>query len=143
MKVAVDNGPMMEYNLTLIAMGNGCHYGGGFKALPQAYLDDGMIDLCMITEVTKADFIKAIADYKKGTHVEKLDKFPFIKYKKCKKVEISTEKSTGACVDGEIFPFRHLTVEIVPSALNFVIPRGSGYISGNKKEGLATFDALT
>ena len=141
-KVAVDDGPMMEYNLTLIAMGNGCYYGGGFKAMSRAYLDDGLIDLCMITDATKADFIKAIADYKKGTHVNKLDKFPFIKYKKCRKVEISTEKAMGACVDGEIFPFRHLTVEIVPSALNFVIPRGSGYVSGNTKEGLAAVDAL-
>ena len=136
LKIAIDDGPFTEHNFTLIAIGNGGYYGGGFNSMPKAYIDDGLIDLCMITEATKTDFIKAVADYKKGTHVEKLDKFPFIKYRKCRKIEISTDVATAACVDGEIFPFRHITAEIVPDALNFVIPRGAGYVSGSTKEGL-------
>lgn len=109
----------------LVAAGNCCYYGGGFKAAPAAKYDDGLIDLLLINDVKTTTFISLVGDYKKGTFVntatgEVTEKFKkYITYKKCVGVKI---KGCGSvCADGEIFDENEVEIGIIPKALNLVV----------------------
>ena len=108
----------------LIAAGNCCYYGGGYKAAPAAKFDDGLIDLVLVKNVSVPTFLSLVSDYKKGMFVnsatgEVVEKFQkFVLYKKC--VGVKIEGCESVCADGEIFDESTVEIGIVPKALNVV-----------------------
>ena len=60
MKITFDDGEVIERDLTLTAIGNGKFCGDGFKALPLAQTQDGLIDICIIEKVSKSTFISLV-----------------------------------------------------------------------------------
>ena len=127
-KVTIDDNESIEKDFMLCAMANALYYGGGFKAAPLAQLDDGYMDLCLVDRVSRADFIRIIPKYKAGQHVDENgnSKYPFVRYQKCKKVVIESESTIGVCGDGEVSPTKKVTVEVIPDAIAFSIPKDSG-----------------
>ena len=127
-KVTIDDNESIEKDFMLCAMANALYYGGGFKAAPLAQLDDGYMDLCLVDRVSRVDFIKIIPKYKAGQHVDENgnSKYPFVRYQKCKKVVIESESTIGVCGDGEVSPTNKVTVEVIPDAIAFSIPKDSG-----------------
>ncbi len=122
------NGPFM-----LAVFGKGSYYGGGFKSLPLASLNDGMFDICTVKKVSRTTFIKLIGKYKKGEHIALLDKYPCISYKKCEHVRFESKAPIDICADGEITSAQILDIETVPSALLFSVPDGSECVTFNKE----------
>ncbi len=53
----------------LAAICNGHYYGGGFNPSPQARLDDGLLDFCLVDNLPMRRIIPLIPRYKKGTHL--------------------------------------------------------------------------
>ena len=109
----------------LIACGNCCWYGGGYKAVPCAKFDDGIIDVALIKNVPTATFLNLVSDYKKGTFVnpntyEVEEKFKkHVIYKKC--VGIKIEGCGAVCADGEIFNENEVEIGIIPKAINLLL----------------------
>ena len=109
----------------LIACGNCCWYGGGYKAAPCAKFDDGIIDVALIKNVATSTFISLVGDYKKGTFVDKdtaevEEKFKkYVIYKKC--VGVKIEGCGSVCADGEIFDENVVEIGIVPKAINLIL----------------------
>ena len=95
-------------------------YGGGFKALPLSIANDGCIDACVATKISRLEFIQAVGKYKAGEHLD-LD---FITYKKCKSVHLESDEPIGVCADGEVTTETIIDVAIVPAALSFSVPEG-------------------
>ncbi len=52
----------------LVAVGNGISYGGGMKVCPDAVLDDGLLDVTFLSEVSKFTFLRVFPSVFKGTH---------------------------------------------------------------------------
>ena len=69
MKYTFDDGESVEGRFILSVFGNGKIYGGGYHPVPEAKLDDGLMDFCSITEVGVLKIAKLIGIYKKGEHV--------------------------------------------------------------------------
>jgi YegS/Rv2252/BmrU family lipid kinase len=127
-KVTIDDGEPIENKFMLCAMANALYYGGGFKAAPLAKLNDGYMDLCLVDVVSRLDFIRIIPKYKAGEHVDENgnSKYPFVRYRKCKKVVIESEDTIGISGDGEVSPINKVLVEVIPNAIAFSIPEDSG-----------------
>ncbi|MDH8679184.1 diacylglycerol kinase family lipid kinase [Fusibacter bizertensis] len=70
--------------MILIAVGNGKYFGGGMKICPDAELDDGLLELCMVTNVSKLKFIKEISKIYSG----RLNELKEVIYVKSKEIEI-------------------------------------------------------
>ena len=130
-KVTVDDSEYFENDFMLCAMANALYYGGGFKAAPLAKLIDCYMDLCLVDIVSRWDFIRIIPKYKAGKHVDENGNspYPFVHYRKCKKVVIESENTIGICGDGEVTQINKVVVEVVPSAIAFSIPKDSDCIS--------------
>ncbi|MBQ3866777.1 MAG: diacylglycerol kinase family lipid kinase, partial [Clostridia bacterium] len=96
-------------------------YGGGFKATPTANVRDGLIDFIAIPTMSRLQFLKYVGDYKKGEHMETMKEYLF--YRRCKKVRFLAPKPVVIQADGEIFQLKDPEIEIVPGALNLILPR--------------------
>lgn len=55
--------------LFLFAVGNGGYYGGGFNILPMAKIDDGQLDGCLISNISKRRVIQLFPTILSGKHV--------------------------------------------------------------------------
>ena len=126
-KILIDDEELIEREFMLAALANAHYYGGGFHVAPNAYLNDGYMDLCLVDRVSRKEFIGVIGKYKAGKHIdtEGNSDYPFVHYRRCKKVVIEASTTIGVCGDGEITPAKNITVEIVPKAIAFSAPKGS------------------
>lgn len=116
---------VIEDKMLLIAVANANWYGGGFKVAPTALVNDGLLDLCIIRNVSTKTFISLVGDYKKGDHIdlekdEVKEKFKdFVIYKKC--VGVKVEGCKSVCADGEIFEETEVDIKVVPQAINLYL----------------------
>lgn len=116
---------IIQDKFLLIAAGNCCYYGGGFKAAPAAKYNDGLIDVALVKNVSVPTFVGLVADYKKGSFVnsatgEVVEKFKkCVLYKKC--VGIKVIGCGSVCADGEIFDENEVEIGIIPKALNLIV----------------------
>ncbi|MBR7101812.1 MAG: hypothetical protein IKC74_05950 [Clostridia bacterium] len=116
---------VIEDKMLLIAVANANWYGGGFKVAPTALVNDGLIDLYIIKNVSTKTFVSLVGDYKKGEHVdlekdEVKEKFKdFIFYKKC--VGVKVEGCKSVCADGEIFEETEVDIKVIPQAINLYL----------------------
>ncbi len=107
----------------LTACANGPFCGGGFRGAPLADLADGYMDVLVVRDITRRQFISMVPAYRKGNYVDEngnlMEKYrDILSYYHCKSMHIATDE--GYCLDGEICPAtRSLTVEVVPQALWF------------------------
>lgn len=123
-KITTDNGDVFEGEHLLALFANARYYGGGYKSAPYAYVNDGLMDVCVVEKIPRSKFIQIIPQYKNGTYYENPEKVPFVHYVKCKKVILESDKTIGICADGEVSPIKRAEIEIVSNAINVVVPQG-------------------
>lgn len=128
-KVETDDGQVFDGEHVLALFANAKYYGGGFKSAPNAYVNDGLMEVVVVDKVSRPNFIKLLPKYKAGTYVDYIDKYPFIHYIRCKKAKFSCNSVMGVCGDGEISPATTLDIEVIPNAINVVCPEGSTCIA--------------
>ena len=129
MKIIFDDGMVIDKVLTLTAIGNGQYCGGGFCAAPKASLNDKTIDICVIDKVNIFKFLTLVGSYKAGKHLDNKRATKVMSYHKIDHFKMEFEKPVPICIDGEIKGAKSAEFTIVPNAFNFVIPKGSEYLS--------------
>jgi diacylglycerol kinase (ATP) len=82
----------------MVAVANGPYYGGGMKIAPQARMDDGLFDVCLIQEVSKAELIREFPKVFRGTHT----RHPAVLIRSGRMVKISGPDSEDVFADGEL-----------------------------------------
>jgi diacylglycerol kinase family enzyme len=126
-----------------IAIANGRFCGGGFEGAPAASTDDGLLDVLMVHDLDRKEFIKLVADYRRGTHVDRktgrvAEKFvDKIIYEKCRSVHI--DSMDYVCADGEILADKSLDVTVERTPLIYApnlscLPDDLSDLRRNKKD---------
>lgn len=106
----------MEKDLTLVCVANGSYYGGGYHVVPEAEIDDGILDVLIIKDVGFLKALKLIKDYQNGEY----KKYPdLIEHYQTKKLIVTTDNPEPINLDGEIIETGFLKIEVVPKALKF------------------------
>ena len=123
-RLSVDGGAPYRKDLLLCAIGNGAFYGGGFLPVPHASVQDGLLDMCIVNDVSRMTFVRLISSYKNGQHVVPENE-RYLQYVRGKSIHMQFPKVRNVCLDGEVVQMKECCVEIVPGALRFVLPRGS------------------
>lgn len=116
-RITLDDGPVLEVEATLVAVGNGTSYGGGMKICAGADMTDGLFDITVVGDCSRATLLKVFPRVYKGTHLD----HPVVTVHRAKKVELAAEGITGYA-DGEPLGSLPLTVECVPGAALIVGP---------------------
>ena len=116
---------VMEEKFLLIAIGNGRWYGGGFKAVPGAKLDSGVLDVTVIKNISTLRFLKLVGSFKKGRHIKDPDNCvvkkgteKFLMYKKC--IGVKVEGCDLVSADGELYETNVADVSVLPKAISII-----------------------
>ncbi|WP_406108017.1 diacylglycerol kinase [Streptomyces sp. NBC_01003] len=116
-RITLDDGPALEVEATLVAVGNGTSYGGGMKICAGADMTDGLFDITVVGDCSRATLLKVFPRVYKGTHLD----HPVVTVHRAKKVELAAEGITGYA-DGEPLGSLPLTAECVPQAVRVIGP---------------------
>lgn len=121
LKVEVDGEVLYDGKALLCSIANGICYGGGYYCAPKAKLDDGLLDVCLVKNVSIFTLAGLIGLYKSGKHLDNPKFKKYIYYKTGKKIVVSSNKPICYCNDGETFHVEKLELEVIENALKFVV----------------------
>ena len=123
LKVTVDGVVENDGPLLLTSIANGCYCGGGVKSNPCAVVQDGLMDINIIMDVTRMEFLNLFPKYSKGTHMEVPGIERILCARQCKKAVVEPRQgSMRLCVDGEIVDAGKVEFECVQNAFRLLIP---------------------
>jgi diacylglycerol kinase (ATP) len=111
------DGIRMETMITLVAVGNGPQYGGGFRICPDARLDDALFDVCVVGPVSRADLVRLKPRTRAGRHVD----HPAVQMVRAREVRLESP-GVVAYADGERVAPLPLTMRCMPAALRLIVP---------------------
>lgn len=109
--------------LLLTSLANGSYCGGGVKSNPLASVNDGLININIVYNISRLNFLTKLPFYMKGTHIRLKGIENIIYSTKCKRIVIDPKGGRmRLCTDGEISDAGRTEFEIVHDAFNFVVP---------------------
>lgn len=95
----------------LIAIANGCSYGGGMRVCPDASLIDGRFDVMILEPVSKVEFLRVFPKVFSGSHIT----HPKVRIERATTVELRARAIAYA--DGERIGPLPIRAEVVPHSL--------------------------
>ena len=115
------NGRLYYGEMSLVCCCNGSHYGGGFNPVPEARPDDGVLDFLIVKGISRLKFLALVGSYARGGYA----KHPkYITHVRSDALEIKSPRELLVNIDGEEMRARHVSVKLLPGALNFIVPKG-------------------
>jgi diacylglycerol kinase (ATP) len=109
------DGETIEHEAMLVAVGNGPSFGGGLRITEGALLDDGLLDVVVITRMSKPKLVRSYPRLFTG-RIDGVAEYVH------RRVRTATIAAPGivSYADGERFGPLPLTVECVPGALDVI-----------------------
>src|ERR1051325_3431555 len=98
-------------------VGNGRQTGGGIQIAPRAYIDDGLLDVLVVREVSPTALLAAARE---------LQQLPpdgeDLSYFQTPWIEVHPEEEIPVSLDGEPLRFATIRYEVVPKAISLIVP---------------------
>jgi YegS/Rv2252/BmrU family lipid kinase len=116
----LDGGDPISYRGYSVAAGNSRAFGGGMFIAPHAELDDGMLDVVTVSEVSKLRYARGLPKAFKGTHLENEE----VTERRAAIVEIRADRDFAIYADGEHVTDLPATLGVLPQALRVIAPPG-------------------
>ncbi len=110
------DGGSYEGAITFAAAGNGSRYGGGMRIAPEAALDDGLLDLCLVRAISRGTLLRMFPTVFSGEHLS----HPSVTYVRTSFVEIETEERADVFADGEFLQETPVRLEVLRQELEVV-----------------------
>jgi YegS/Rv2252/BmrU family lipid kinase len=102
-----------------VGAANSRAYGGGMFAAPGALLDDGLLDVVALEDMSRVRFLTSVLPRVfKGTHVE----LPAVRVFRAAEVEISADRPFVMYADGDPIGELPVRVRAVPGAVQVLVP---------------------
>jgi diacylglycerol kinase (ATP) len=101
----------------LVVVGNSRSYGGGMRVLPDASIDDGLLDVCIVHKLSAAAFLRAFPRVFRGTHV----RHPKVTMRRGRRVTVEADRRIQVYGDGEPIGSLPAIFEIEPGTLRLVV----------------------
>lgn len=117
-KIKIDQ-QEIQTKILFIAISNGKIYGGRFKITPEAILDDGLLDICLVEEMGRFKYLSIIPKVFKGTH----GGIKGISFYKAKEIIVQSSELILAQVSGEVIEGqKKFTITLQPKKLKLIVP---------------------
>ena len=123
--VTLDPGGRLTRRLYAFAVCNSRLIGGGRLIAPEASIDDGMLDVCLIEAMSAIEFVALARKVADGEHVSD----PRVLYMKARSVRIELDREIRVNTDGEVFEGRRCDYRVLPKAARFLV--GDAPFAGN------------
>ena len=115
-----------EEAFIVMAVGNARQAGGGFQVTPNAYLDDGLMDVMVISDFQTKELGLVIQEAQDFTNTDNR----FVHYRQLPAFEIEVPGKVPINLDGEPHRWDHIKFEILPKCLPVVLPDNCPLVNG-------------
>lgn len=123
-KIVIDDDKVIEGRMLFALCGNSRWYGGGYKGAPKAVPDDGLLDFILVRKtVGRLKLAGLVGKYKRGEHLT----WDFTDFVRGKKLQIFSKNPAAVNVDGECEYVTESTFQILPAALDVIMPDTESY----------------
>lgn len=124
LKLSLDGEEVHSGPLLLSAISNGVCCGGGIRSNPLGSVQDGVIEINIIKNVTRTRLLTLLGSYMNGTFIHKKGIDRFIASKTCKTIDLEPlSEGLRLSVDGEIIDGGPTKFSVVPKAFSFIVPK--------------------
>ncbi|SMO70266.1 diacylglycerol/lipid kinase family protein [Melghirimyces algeriensis] len=108
------DGETYEYQrVWLIAVANIPNYGGGMNICPGAAPNDGHLDICCVTDLSRMQLVKLFPSVYRGKHIQD----PSVRVHRARKVTLQTDPPLIVHADGEVIGKTPLSITVFPDSL--------------------------
>jgi lipid kinase YegS len=109
-------------------VGNGRQSGGGIQVAPRASIDDGLLDVLVVRQISPTALLAAARE---------LQQLPpdgeYISYWQTPWLEVHPEEAIPVNLDGEPLRFSSVRYEVVPKAIQLIVPANCPLLSQRPK----------
>ena len=117
-KVSLGKGKRISLSLYNVVIANGRYVAGGRLIAPKASITDGLLDIILIKERSAAELALLAAQVALGKHLSS----DAIVFRRAAKVTVKSKPGMWFNVDGELVGNDPAKFEVLPRALQFVVP---------------------
>jgi diacylglycerol kinase (ATP) len=115
--VTIRPGPLcINRQLYAFAVCNSRLIAGGRLIAPDAIIDDGLLDVCLIEAMSALEFVALARKVADGDHV----KDPRVLYYQARSVRVELDRAVHVNTDGEIFEDTRCEYHVLPRAARFL-----------------------
>ena len=118
-RVTVDESEVIESQTNLIAIANGIYAGGGMMFAPGARNDDGLLDLLLSRDLTRATILRELPRIRRGEHLAN----ERVRILQARHVRVETETPEDALLieaDGNVRGHTPAEFHIMPGAIRII-----------------------
>jgi YegS/Rv2252/BmrU family lipid kinase len=116
-QVMVD-GNSLSFDGYSVAVANSGVFGGGMYLVPDASLDDGLLDVVLTRAAKKHSYLAGVPKVFKGTHVDN----PDLTFLRGREIAFHADRPFAAYADGDAIADLPVTIRVVPRALKVLVP---------------------
>jgi diacylglycerol kinase family enzyme len=109
--------PVREEGM-LIAVGNGPRYGSGMRLAHLAAMDDGLLDVCFVRQLSKLRLLRLFHVVFRGGHIGMKE----VEYWKATRVRIQTDPVMEVFADGEYICATPVELSVRRDSLRVIVP---------------------
>ena len=117
--LAFDNVESLTLDLYNVVVANGRYVAGGTLIAPEASIDDGLLDVILIQQRPAAELALVAAQVVVGAHLSS----DAVVFRRTPKLTVNSKPGMWFNVDGELVGNEPACFEILPRALNFLVPK--------------------
>jgi YegS/Rv2252/BmrU family lipid kinase len=99
-------------------VGNSRQYGGGIRIVPEALIDDGQLDLCIVHRTSRFQLLKTLPKAYTGAHV----KSPFVETGRGTSFTFASERPMDVYADGERITTTPVEFSLAGERIRIVAP---------------------
>jgi diacylglycerol kinase (ATP) len=112
------DGCQLRRRSVLVAVANGRQTGGGMLIAPEACIDDGELDVCIVGNVSRLELLRMLPRMYRGGHRD----HPAVEFVRCRELRAHTVDVAYCQADGELVGPLPATFTIVPGGVRCVVP---------------------
>lgn len=108
-----DGARQLEGRFLFVAFANGPYYGGGMKITPEASNRDGLLDVCLVGDISRLGALKELPGIYRGNHVN----HRLVEIARVLELRIEGPPETRVHLDGEPLGMLPVDIRVKPAAL--------------------------
>jgi YegS/Rv2252/BmrU family lipid kinase len=117
-RLATPNGAReLEGRFLFVAFANGPYYGGGMKICPDASNQDGLLDVCLVGDISRLGALRELPGIYRAAHVN----HPLVELVRVLEMRIEGQPGTRVHLDGEPMGGLPVDVRVRPAALQVAV----------------------
>ena len=117
-RIAID-GKERAQAIMFATVGNSRQYGGGIRIVPDARIDDGVLDYCIIDRTSRLQLLKTLPLAYTGAHVKR----PYVETGRGMHFVFESESPLEVYADGELVTTTPVTFGLSEEKLRLVVPK--------------------